>query len=146
MLGEPGADKAREVLELVEGNRLIGYVTPLVLEEVTFKVMIAQASSILGEKSLWKIREALKYERHVREQCSAFVNKVQQYIRHLCERGLRVASIEYEDWENSLRHVDKYGLLPADAINLSVALRMKIGNVATFDEDFRTVKEINVLP
>lgn len=146
MIGEPGADKAREILELVEDNRIIGYVTPLVLEEVTFKVMVAQASSVLGEKSLWRIREGLKYEVRVREQCLALVRKVQDYVEHLCERGLRVAEIEYQDWENSLRYIDRYGLLPADAMHLAVALRMKIDSIATFDDDFRTVKEINILP
>ncbi|MEM3745651.1 MAG: hypothetical protein QW323_04060 [Candidatus Bathyarchaeia archaeon] len=48
VLGEPGAERAKEILELVEDNKIIGYITPLTLEEVTFKVMIAQASSAIS--------------------------------------------------------------------------------------------------
>ncbi|MCD6509611.1 MAG: PIN domain-containing protein [Thermoprotei archaeon] len=38
-LGEPGADKAQEILELVERSRVLGYITPLVLEEISFKMI-----------------------------------------------------------------------------------------------------------
>jgi len=48
VLGELGAERAKEILELVEDNKIIGYIAPLTLEEVTFKVMIAQASSAIS--------------------------------------------------------------------------------------------------
>jgi len=38
-LDEPGAGDAKEILENVETNKVEGVITPLVLEEVTFKVI-----------------------------------------------------------------------------------------------------------
>lgn len=52
----------------------------------------------------------------------------------------------YSDWENSVQYIDRYGLIPADALHLAVALRLKADSIATFDEDFRSVKEINLIP
>jgi len=42
--------------------------------------------------------------------------------------------------------INKYGLLPADAIHLAVALRLKVNVMATFDEDFKYVKELKTIP
>ena len=44
------------------------------------------------------------------------------------------------------RVMEKYGLLPADALHVATALRIGVEAVATFDEDFRRVEEVKTVP
>jgi len=52
LLNEEGADAAQKLLEAVEKSELLAYTTPLVLEEVSFKLLMATASSLLNSKDI----------------------------------------------------------------------------------------------
>ena len=145
-LDEPGADSAKEILENVETNNVEGIITPLVLEEVTFKVIFAEASRILNTRNIWKIRNALKRNPPLRREISNVLKKVKSHIDALKKGGLRVVDIYYTDWYNGLNYVIEYGTLPADSIHLAVMERLNINTIATFDDDFRLVEGINVIP
>jgi len=145
-LDEPGADSAKEILENVETNNVEGIITPLVLEEVTFKVIFAEASRILNTRNIWKIRNALKRDPSLRREISNVLKKVKSHIDALKKGGLRVVDIHPTDWYNGLNYVIKYGTLPADSIHLAVMERLNINTIATFDDDFRLVEGINVIP
>ncbi len=146
LLDEPGADQAQELLEAVEDGRLVGYVTPLVLEEVSFKLLYARASELLDTKNIWRIREALKSNDGVRRACSETLKEFHSYIEYMESRGLKVEPVTGSDWRSSLTFTRQYGLLPADALHLAVALRVGAQAIATFDEDFQHVKEISTIP
>ncbi|MEM0377262.1 MAG: PIN domain-containing protein [Thermofilum sp.] len=60
LLDEPGAGAAEKVLEAVERSEVLACTTPLVLEEVSFKLLLAAASALLDTKDVWRIREKLK--------------------------------------------------------------------------------------
>lgn len=145
-LDEPGADDAKEILENVEANKVEGVITPLVLEEVTFKVIFAEASRLLDTRNAWKIKNALKKDSSLREEISKVLNKVKSHIDVLEKGGLRVVDIYPTDWRNGLNYVLKYGVLPADSIHLAVMERLNIKTIATFDDDFRLVEGIDVIP
>ena len=145
-LDEPGADDAKEILENVEANKVEGVITPLVLEEVTFKVIFAEASRLLDTRNAWKIKNALKKDSSLREEISKVLNKVKSHIDVLEKGGLRVVDIYPTDWRNGLNYVLKYGILPADSIHLAVMERLNIKTIATFDDDFRLVEGIDVIP
>jgi len=146
LLDEPGADKAQEILEAIEEGKVLGFISPIVLEEVSFKLLYAKASEVLNTKNVWRIREALRLDERVREECLKPLKEFQKYIEHMLTKGLRVVCVTYEDWRNATRFIRKYGLLPADAIHVTIALRVGAGTIATFDDDFRVVREINVAP
>jgi len=59
---------------------------------------------------------------------------------------LRIVDIYPMDWRNGLNYVPKYGILPADSIHLAVMERLNIKAIATFDDDFRLVEGIDVIP
>ncbi len=146
LLDEPGADKAQEILEMVEENKVLGYVTPMVLEEISFKLIYAKASEILNTKNVRRIREALKLDEKIRNECIKILKTFYDYVEYMLGKGLRVEYVMYDDWCNAIDIVERYGLLPTDAIHVAVALRIRARAIATFDEDFRVVKEINVIP
>ena len=145
-LDEPGADNAQRILETVESSRALGYVTPMVLEEVLLKLVVARASELLSTKNLWRIREALRVDKRVRQSCAETARRFYEYIEHMLLGGLRVEHVTYDDWRQAMEIFERYGLLPADAIHVAVALRVGAGTIATFDEDFRVVKEVTVIP
>ncbi len=146
LLDEPGADQAQTILEMIEEGKVIGYTTPLVLEEVSFKLIYAKASEVLGTKNIWKIREALRVDGKTRVECGKVLKEFHKYVEHLTYRNLRVEPVTYSDWQNAADITVKYGLLPADAIHVAVALRLGAKAIATFDEDFRGIKEIKIVP
>jgi len=146
LLNEPGADAAQEILENIEYSKSIGYVTPMVLEEVSFKLIYAKLSEALNTKNIWKIREALRLDRRARSECCKVVRKFLSYIEYLYGRGLRIENVTYSDWVESVAIVEKYGLLPADALHVAVALRLKVNAIATFDEDFKAIREVKIIP
>lgn len=145
-LDEPGADKAQEILEAIEEGRALGFISPLVLEEVSFKLTYAKASEVLDARNVWRIREALRLDEKVREECLKLLKAFRKYVEHMLTKGLRVAYATYDDWCRALCLVERYGLLPADAMHVAIALRVGARTIATFDEDFRVVKEIRVAP
>ena len=146
LLDEPGADKAEKILEGVEENRIIGYITPLVLEEVSFKLLYAKMSELLGTTNIWRIRESLRHDEEKRGECMRVLRKFYEYVDYLYTRGLRIEYLVYEDWVKALEIIEKYGLLPADAIHVAVALRLKVRAIASFDEDFKYVEDLNTIP
>ena len=146
LLDEPGADRAQEILEAIEASRILGYITPLILEEVAFKLVYAKASEILDTRNIWRIREALRFDDGVRRECMGTLRRFQEYIEYMLTRGLRVEYVSYEDWARALDLMEKYGLLPADAIHLAVAARIGADAIASFDEDFRYVSGLKVIP
>lgn len=146
LLDEPGADKAQEILEAIEEGKVLGFISPLVLEEVSFKLTYAKASEVLNTRNVWRIREALRLDEKVRGECLKPLKAFQEYVEHMLMKGLRVVCVTYDDWRNATYFIERYGLLPADAIRVAIALRVGAKTIATFDEDFRTVKEINVAP
>ncbi len=145
-LDEVNANKAQELLEAVETNKLLGYTTPIVLEEIMFKLIFAKASDALGTSSIWKIRKAILSKKKVKEACITTINTFLDYVEYMTGRGLRIEHVTYEDWRRSIEFIERYGLLPADALHLAVALRIKADAIATFDEDFKRVKEVNIIP
>ena len=145
-LNEPGAVEAQNILELVEDNRVIGITTPMVLEEVSFKLLYAKLSEALDTTNIWRIREALRRDEAVRTECIKLLKKFRDYINYLSTKGLRVAAVTYDDWSSSLEIIEGYGLLPADSIHIRVALRKGVETIASFDQDFKDVEGLKTSP
>lgn len=145
-LDEPGADKAQEILEGVEKGLVTGIVTPLVLEEVSFKLLFAKTSELIGTANPWRIREALIDDDAIRRKAMATLSAFRGYIDYLYSGGLRMEPLLYSDWLSALNFVDKYGLLPADAVHVAVALRSNVDAIASFDNDFKRLRELRTIP
>lgn len=145
-LDEPGADKAQEILEGVEKGLVTGIVTPHVLEEVSFKLLFAKTSELIGTANPWRIRETLIDDENIRRKAITTLSAFRDYIDYLYSSGLRIEPLLYSDWLSALSFVDKYGLLPADAVHVAVALRSNVDAIASFDNDFKRVRELRTIP
>jgi len=146
LLDEPGADEAEEILGAIERGTIVGYVTPLVLEEVSFKLLFAKASEILDTRNIWRIREALLGDENVRAAAASVLQEFRDYIGYMLSRGLRLEPLLGSDWWDAVEIVSVWGLLPADALHLAAARRLGVDAVATFDEDFQRVPGVRVVP
>ncbi|RLG05944.1 MAG: hypothetical protein DRN68_07820 [Thaumarchaeota archaeon] len=146
LLDEPGAEKAQEILENIEECKVCGYVTPLILEEVAFKLVFAKASEQLKTRNIWRIRESLKFDEKLRSTCIEELEKFSRYIEYMLTKGLRAEYVTYDDWKTSIEVARKYGLLPADALHVAVAMRIGANAIASFDENFKRVKEVKTVP
>lgn len=146
LLDESEAKRAQEILENIEYGRILGYVTPLILEEIIFKLIFAEASSRLNTVNIWRIRSELKENKLLRMKCIDVAKKFMEYIDHLTMRGLRIEGVFFNDWIKSIEYIEKYGLLPADALHLAVARRLEVNAIATFDEDYKIIGEIKIVP
>jgi len=118
----------------------------MILEEVCFKLIYAKASEVLDTRNIWKIRENLKLNREFRKKVFEMVKKFHEYVEYMFTKGLRIESVIYSDYVNSQKYIEKYGILPADAMHIAVALRAGAKTIATFDEDFKLTNEIKTTP
>ncbi len=109
LLDEKKADKAQSILELVEYNLVQGFITPLVLEEVCFKLIYAKASEVLNTKNIRTIKDSLNRDPVIRRECMHTLYRFYEYIEFLLSRGLRIEPITYSDWKNSLEFIERYG-------------------------------------
>ena len=142
LLDEERADESEEFLSNVERGSVIAYVTPHVMEEISFKLLIAKASE-LGETKFWNIRRRLMRDEDFRKACFEPLKAFSEYVLSL--RGLVWESVRREDWLKSLEIVKRDGLLTSDALLSAVAMRVHVP-VFTFDSDFRRVKGLEVRP
>ncbi len=55
-------------------------------------------------------------------ECLKPLKAFQNYVEHMLMKGLRVEHVTYEDWCEAMDFVERYGLLPANAVHVAVAL------------------------
>ncbi len=146
VLNAEGADKAENILAMIESGENKAYCTAAVLEEVSFKLFIAKASEILNTDKFFRIKRALQMKGSLRARCCKVILDLQTYVDSLRSGGLRVVEVIYEDWTESIKYMQENGLLTSDALHLAVMHRCGLHTIASFDKDFRRVKGIDVIP
>ena len=144
LLNESGADLAQNILENVEANKVIAYTSPMVLEEISFKLIYAKASELLKTINIWRIREEFKLNMNFRVEYMKPIEKFHECIGFLSRRGLRIETVTYRDWVKSIEISKKYGMFPANSVH--IAMRIGVDTIATFNTDFKKIKNINVIP
>lgn len=136
------ADEAESILERVERGDAVGYVSALVVEEVAFKLLVAKASE-LGVSEFWEFKRKFTGDAEFRGECVKPVREFERYLDSMA--GLAWVPILDSDLWSALRIVERYSLLPADAVHAALALRLGVP-IATFDEDFVRVPGLSKVP
>jgi len=133
---EPYASKVKQVL--IESKDLA--VTLRIVDEIIFTLIRLEAWRRLGLRKLDELRDYIRG--YGLEVFSDAINDVEELIDKL---GILVL----ED-KGSIKElgetVRKYSLLPGDALIAITAKHYGIETILTFDEDFKRVPWLNVLP
>lgn len=140
------AEKCETTLASIEVGEVKAVSTPHVIEEVSFKLLIAKASEVLKSRNVWEIRDRLRKDEALRQECYEILRKFIEYVRKLCFGGLRIIEVYSEDVFKIPDMFKEIGLLTTDCLHLSVMRRLNLKAIATLDEDFKQVKGVTVIP
>ena len=128
-----GDEKARTLVEKVVGGEWEGYITGTVASE-TIYIYLRLALDV----SRYRLRE--------------LITKQDERVKSLLEEdvGPLLSLFNLITPETSVEEllglIKSYGLLPNDALIVIAALKHGISTIATFDEDFRRVPWLRVIP
>lgn len=124
-----GIAKAKPFIESVENERIRGFINPIVASEVMFFYIKAKT----GMKS---------YE--IKRNPSVLAKVDLEPLFELFSL-FSMLEINSEIVGNSKSSIEKYHLLPNDALIVSTCEFYGIDTIATFDDDFKRVETLKIL-
>ena len=128
-----GDEKARTLVEKVVGGEWEGYITGTVVSE-TIYIYLRLALNV----SRYKLRDLITM------QDERVKKLLEEDVRPLLSLfNLVTAETSVEELLNL---IESYGLLPNDALIAIAALKHGISTIATFDEDFKRIPWLRVIP
>lgn len=132
-----------EFLSRIELSNIKAYTSALVLEEVSYKIMMQSASNYLERVTVQRVKKLLENPKNRGKVLSPLIEYM-DYIDKLQEAGLTVIDLKGSDMKQAALRAKNSGLITADAAHLAVMLRKSIHHIATDDSDFATVANISV--
>lgn len=130
--------QCRDFLARCESGSIEGTISTVVLAEVAHRRMTleAQAKGVTGANPT----RTLSSQPELVRQLSVYA----QDVRDLLDGGLVVEPVKPEDFLVALDIQEQYGLLTNDALNLAVARRLNIEQIASADQSFSRVQGVIV--
>ncbi|MCE4618120.1 MAG: PIN domain-containing protein [Desulfurococcales archaeon] len=115
-------------------------VTVGIIDEVEFVIIRRLAKKRLGIRKLSRLKE------HIRKEGLDFaIDMLERYIKMLHEFDIAVLK-DYAEPKELLETMKTYRLTPSDAIIALTCKNYGIDTILTFDEDFKRVPWLKVLP
>lgn len=132
----------QQLLEKVENGDLEAYISPLVIDEVSYVLMVQTAKKTGGLID----SKSMKQEMFASwQKCLNPVSKFYDYLDHLISTGhLKVLSLDYSISRIALNCAKEYRLLPRDALHVACCKAYGIKEMATNDGDFKRVSFLNL--
>ena len=132
-----------EFLKSVESSNLKAYTSALVIEEVTFKLIMQSASNFLEKVTLQNVKVLLK-DAKTKEKVFKPIIEYRGYLDTLKDFGLVVLDLTDKDMAAAIQKAKAYGLIAADAAHLAVMERKDIVHMASSDSDFQVANHITL--
>ena len=132
-----------EFLKKIESSSMKVYTSALVMEEITFKLVMQSASNFIDRVTLNSVKNLIK-DNKVKEKVFLPVEEYREYMNNLKEIGMTVLDLTDKDMSVALQKAKTYGLITADAAHLAVMARKSLTHIATNDRDFEAVSGITV--
>lgn len=132
-----------EFLNRIELSNIKAYTSALVLEEVSYKIMMQSASNYLERVTVQHVKKFLENPKNRGKVLSPLIEYM-DYIDKLQEAGMTVIDLKGSDIKQAAHHAKDNGLITADAAHIAVMFRKSIHNIATEDSDFVSVANITV--
>ncbi len=137
------AESCTDFLRQVEANNIKGVITPHIMDEILFKILIAEASQHIEKFTLSALKKEMKSHRFSTTVYKP-VKEYSEYLTELTYGGLEILTVDRELIEKSIELGSQYGLLITDAIHLSTMKQYGIIHIATNDSDFERIDSINI--
>ncbi len=128
-----GDSEARETLEPVLSGEIVGYINSIVFSEVLFILL-----KLLTDMKAYELKRRPQIVRKTLKMLDKQIAFLQGYFTEL--------EINKEIKQTALDIMRQYGLLPNDAIIAATCKHYNIDTIITFDEDFKRVPWLTVLP
>ena len=132
-----------EFLKKVETVNLRAYTSALVIEEITFKLIMQSASNYIEKVTLQSVKGLLR-DKGKKEKAFGPVEEYRRYLDGLKDFGLKILDLTDDDMTAAIKKAKKYGLITADAAHIAVMERKGIRHLASGDSDFKTVDTITL--
>ena len=133
---EPYASKVKQIL--LERSDLA--VSLRVIDEVIFTLIRLDALKRLDIRRLGQLREYIR--RHGVDEFANIIDDVEEFVEEL---GIVVLE-DKGSLRELLETMRDYNLLPGDALIAITARHYGIGTILTFDEDFKRIPWLKVIP
>jgi len=118
------------MLERVEKREITGFTSSLVLDEVMYKMLLKSIEVKFRKNPLEVIQRTS-------EEIGSQAKQVRKAVDILLGiQNLEVLSVERHHVESSIDYMEKYSMLPRDAIHLAVMKTAECSDVASADSDF----------
>lgn len=135
-------DVISDFLEKIELQLISAITTPLVLNEVSYILLLQRGMATLKTDNRDIVKSKIKENSHFAHLCYDAVDTFNEFISDL--DGLKLIPVQPEDYLLASDLGRAYNLLPVDALHLSAMRRSHIRNIATRDRDFERVDGIVV--
>ena len=130
------------LLGRVESGDLEAFISPLVIDEVSYVLMVQTARKTGGSQDARSIKRAMMADW---QECLAPVGEFYHYIDLLISTGhLKILSLDYSISRIALICAKEYRLLPRDALHTACCKAFGIKEMATNDGDFKRVSFLNL--
>jgi predicted nucleic acid-binding protein len=130
-----------EFLNRIELSNIKAYTSALVLEEVSYKIMMQSASNFLERVTVMHVKKLLENPKNRGKVLSPLIEYM-DYIDKLQEAGMTVIDLKGSDMRQAAHYAKDTGLITADAAHLAVMFRKSIHHIATEDSDFAALRNI----
>lgn len=132
-----------EFLNQIELSNIKAYTSALVLEEVSYKIMMQSASNYLERVTVRHAKKLFENPKNRGKVLSPLIEYI-NYLDKLQEAGLNIIDLKGADVKQAAHYAKDSGLITADAAHLAVMFRKSIHHIATEDSDFTAVPNITV--
>jgi len=123
-------------LEKIERGEIKAVTNVLVLNEVAFKILMAERSNYSEKFNIWIAKKLLK-SKEIAEKVYKPVKKYQAYLEGL--EWLEIKGITPKIAFSSVELGQRYGLLPSDSFHLATMKEFEMKFIVTDDADFKRV-------
>jgi len=127
-------------LERIEEQKIDGFTSVAIIQEVAHRMMIVEAASILPEI---KVKDLVRYLKTHPDMVKKLATH-ENIPTKIALFNLDVLSPNLETLERSQQMKRRYGFLSNDALTLQIMEDLKINNLASNDSDFERVNFIKL--
>lgn len=110
------------------------YTSVLTMDELFYRLLLARVKDFYGRNPLNVLREDMS------EAIARCGSEIEVALRRLVELPhLQLAAVVEDDFSQMLANITAFGLLPRDALHVTVMQRLGLSEIATDDADFDRV-------